>query len=94
MDTIGSNEWIFFIPIRESITILCTGRAPVDMALRGTGKLGINSTCRGYSRSVMLQPHSAINVNNSIQPKDLMSGVNFEYECCEHLKSLTSLPGT
>jgi hypothetical protein len=79
------NEWIYFIPTSESIAILCTGRAPVNVALTGMGKLGININCRGYSESALLQTRSVVTVNSSIQAKDLMSGVNFEHECCEEL---------
>jgi hypothetical protein len=86
-----NNEWIYFIPTRESITILCTGRTPVDVVLSGTGKLGINSSCRGYSKSVVLHPHSATTVNSSIQSKDLTSEVNLEYECCEELSTKINL---
>jgi hypothetical protein len=59
--------------------------APVDVALTGMGKLGININCRGYSKSAVLQTHSVVSINSSVQAKDLMSIVNFEYECFEEL---------
>jgi hypothetical protein len=49
------------------------------------GKLGINTSCRGYSKYALSQTHSVITVNSLIQAKDLMSEVNLEYECCEQL---------
>jgi hypothetical protein len=82
---LGGNEWIYFIPTSEIITILCTDRAPVNVALSGISKLGINTSCKGYSKSSLLQTHSVVTVNNSIQAKDLMSEVKLEYECCEEL---------
>jgi hypothetical protein len=57
----------------------------VDVTLTGVGKLAINANCKGYSKSAVLQTHSIVTVNSSTQAKDLMSGVNFEYECCEEL---------
>jgi hypothetical protein len=80
-----NNEWIYFIPTHESIEILCSDRTPVDVTLTGIGKLAINANCKGYSKSAVLQTHSIVTVNSSIQAKDLKSGVNFEYECCEEL---------
>jgi hypothetical protein len=57
------------------------------------GKLGINANCKGYSKSALLQTHSVVTAISSIQANDLMSGVNFEYECCEELgMSLVLVP--
>jgi hypothetical protein len=78
-----NNEWIYFITTSESIAILCTDRAPVDVALIRMGQLGINTNDRGYSKSPLLQKHSVVTVNSSLQGKHLTSRVNFEYECSE-----------
>ncbi|PNF42917.1 hypothetical protein B7P43_G12321 [Cryptotermes secundus] len=43
------NEWIYFIPLSDSITILCPGRDPTDIVLTSTGKLMIQPNCKGYS---------------------------------------------
>jgi hypothetical protein len=39
------NIWIYFILTSESVAILCTNMAPVDMALNGMDKLGIDINC-------------------------------------------------
>ena len=65
-----NNEWIYFIPTSESIAILCNDRTPAEVALTGMGKLRINTNCRGYSKSALLQTHSVVTVNSSMQAKD------------------------
>lgn len=80
-----NNEWIYFTPTSKSIAILCNDRNPAEVALTGMGKLRMNTNCRGYNKSVLLQTHSVVTVNSSMQAKDLMSGVNLEYECYEEL---------
>jgi hypothetical protein len=87
MDITGKQR-IYFILTSESIAIHCTDRASVDVALTGVDKLGINANCRDYSKSALLQTHSVITVNSSIQAKDLMSRLNFEYECWFNLSSI------
>jgi hypothetical protein len=68
--------------------------APVDVALTAMGKLKINTSCRGYSKSTLLQTYSVITVNSSTQAKDLMSEVNLEYEYCEELSMKFNLSST
>jgi hypothetical protein len=43
----------FVFPSSESVTILCTGRAPVDVAVTRIGKLGISANCKGCSKSAL-----------------------------------------
>jgi hypothetical protein len=67
----------------ESITVLCTDKAPIDVVLTGIGKLGFTSECRGYSKIALLQTHIAI--NSSEYENDLMSKANIDFDCCEEL---------
>jgi hypothetical protein len=43
------NEWIYFIPLSDSITILCPDKNPIDITPRGMGKLMVEPNCKGYS---------------------------------------------
>jgi hypothetical protein len=38
----------------DTVTILCDETGPVDTVLLGTGKLRINSGCKGFSTSALL----------------------------------------
>ena len=53
---ITDNEWIYYVPRRKSIIILCADRDPVDVPLKGAGRLSIDPACKGYSRAALLQP--------------------------------------
>ena len=53
---ITDNEWIYYVPRRDSITILPAGRNPVDVPLKEAGRLSIDPVYRGYSRAALLQP--------------------------------------
>ena len=56
---INDNEWIYYVPGRDSMTILCADRDPVDMPLKGVGRLVFDPTCKGYSKAALLQPMRA-----------------------------------
>ena len=43
-----NNEWIYFVPLSESVTILCTDKPPVGVLVSRIGKLGISANCKGY----------------------------------------------
>jgi hypothetical protein len=79
------NKWIYFIPSSESITILCPEREPIDVTLTVTGKLSIQSSCKGYSLTALLTTTNDIKVNNSKHVGDLLSKVESQFECCESL---------
>jgi hypothetical protein len=85
------NEWIYFIPSSESITILCPEKEPVDIVLRGTGKLSIQSGCKGYSLTAMLATQKNIQVNNSRHGGDLLSKVESHFDCCEQFGTSINL---
>ena len=59
-----NNEWIYFVPTSETITILCSGKPPMDIFISGIGKLGIRKDCKGFGRSAHFQTHSVLNVDN------------------------------
>ena len=42
---LAKNEWIYFVPFSESITILCMEKLPVYVIVSGIGTLGINANC-------------------------------------------------
>ena len=42
-----TNEWIYFVLLSESVTILCMDKPPVDVLISGIGKLGISTNCKG-----------------------------------------------
>jgi hypothetical protein len=85
-----NNEWIYFVPASESITILCAEKPPIDIIVTGIGKLGIKENCKGFGRSAHFQTHSILNVDNPGYESDFLSTVNLEYDCCEYLNSKTN----
>jgi len=44
---------------------LCAERDPVDVPLKGAGRLSIDPNCKGYSRAALLQPLHTVRVNAS-----------------------------
>jgi hypothetical protein len=59
------SEWVYYTPGTDSMTVLCADRDPVDLPLKGAGKLFLDSTCKGYSKAALLQPMRSILANNS-----------------------------
>ena len=49
-------EWIYYVPRRDIIIIFCADRDPVDVPLKGVGRLSIDPACKDYSRAALLQP--------------------------------------
>jgi len=47
---LANNEWIYFVPSSESVTILCMDKPPAGVIVSGTGKLGISANCKGYGK--------------------------------------------
>jgi hypothetical protein len=88
------NEWIYFIPSSDSITILCPEKEPVDIVLRGTGKLSIQSECKGYSLTALLATQNNIQVNTSRHGGDFLSEVESHFECCEQFGTSINLSHT
>jgi hypothetical protein len=86
-----NNEWIYFVPLSESVTILCTDKPPVDVLVLGIGKLGISAYCKGYGKSALFQTHSILDVGNPGFESDFMTRVHLEYDCCEELNVKCSI---
>jgi len=80
---INDNEWIYYVPRKESMTILCAGRDPVDVPLKGAGRLSVDPNCKGYSRAALLQPLRAAKANNSNTKENRLVQVQLHNECCE-----------
>ena len=80
-----NNEWIYFVPLSESVTILCTDKPPVDVLVLGIGKLRIGTNCKGFGKSALFQTHSILDVGNPGFESDCMARVHLEYDCCEEL---------
>jgi hypothetical protein len=63
----------------------------MDVTLTGTGKLSIQSNCKGYISTALLATTSDITVNNSKYGGDLLSKVGSRFECCEDLGITSNL---
>ena len=88
---LATNEWIYFVPKSEGITILCGDRPPINIEVSGIGKLGINANCKGFGKSALFQTHSILNPDASGYESDFLSRVNLEYDCCEWLNIRVNL---
>lgn len=76
------NEWMYFIPMSDSITILRPEKEPLDILLTGTGKLIIQPNCKGYSVTALLATKTDVQVNTIKYGGDLLSKVESQFECC------------
>jgi hypothetical protein len=75
----------FYAPHLDTMTILCHGNGPVDLHLKGIGKLQLQPGCKGYSTSTLLYGSSVIN-NTSMQiTGDILSQIDLKSVCCEEL---------
>jgi len=68
-----NNEWIYFVPKSESITIVCMDKPPVDVIVSGIGKIGISANCKGFGKSALFQTQSILHVENPGYESDFMS---------------------
>jgi len=67
------------------MTILCADKDPVDMPLKGAGRMSVDPTCKGYSKAALLQPIRATKVNTSNARKHRLAQVQLHNDCCEEL---------
>jgi hypothetical protein len=79
------NEWVFFAPSSDSVTIICLGQEPVEIKLTGAGKLNIDQGCKGYSLTALLITKDDVKGNVSNKGGDLLSKIDSQFECCEQL---------
>jgi hypothetical protein len=91
---LANNEWIYFIPKSEGITILCGNRPPVDITISGIGKLGINADCKGFRKSALFQTQSVLNLETTGYESDFLSRVPLEYDCFEGLNVKVNISTT
>ena len=82
---VNDSEWIYYAPGTDSMTVLCNDRDPVDILLKGAGKLVIDSTCKGYSKAALLQPMRSLLANSSNNRDSQLIQVKLHNECCEEL---------
>jgi len=86
-----NDEWIYYAPGTESMTVLRNDRDPVDILLKGAGKLVIDSTCKGYSKAALLQPMRSVVANSSNNRDSQLIQVKLHNECCEELGTRLNL---
>ena len=82
---LANNEWIYFVPESEGITIICGDKPPVYITVSGIGKLSTNADCKCFGKSALFQTHSILNLDTTGYESDFFSRVNLEYDCCEWL---------
>ena len=73
------------------MTVLCADRDPIDVPLRGAGKLMLDSTCKGYSKAALLQPVREIIADGSKNGNNQLIQVKLQNECCEELGTRLNL---
>jgi hypothetical protein len=73
------------------MTVLCADRDPVDIPLKGTGKLILDPTCKGYSKAALLRPVRVIKANSSKRLNNQLIQVQLRNECCEELGTRLNL---
>jgi len=67
------------------MTILCHNNNPVDVRLKGVGKLQVYPGCKGYSTSTLLYGSSIVGNTSAQLTGDLVSQIDLHYACCEEL---------
>jgi hypothetical protein len=88
---INDNEWIYHVPRKDNMPILCADQDPVDVPLKGAGRLSVNPTCKGYNRAALLQPLCTTKANNSNTKENHLVQVQLHNECCEKLGTQVNL---
>ena len=88
---LSNNSWIFYAPQPDVMTILCYDNRPVDVHLKGIGKLQLHPGCKGYSPNTLLYGISVVG-NSSMQVAgDFLSQIDINYVCCEELRAKVNL---
>jgi hypothetical protein len=49
-----NSKWIYFIPTTDNLTVICRNKEPIDVPMRGVGKLSLISGCKADSTSALL----------------------------------------
>ena len=58
---------MYYAPYSDTVTTLCHETGPVDTALQGAGKLGINSGCNGFNTSTRLPASFTVTANVTLK---------------------------
>jgi hypothetical protein len=88
---VNDNEWVYYAPEVDSVTVLCADRDPIDVPLRGAGKLILDPNCKGYSKAALLQPIQAVRADSSKSGNNQLIQVKLQNECCEELGTRLNL---
>jgi hypothetical protein len=88
---VNDNEWVYYTPGTDSMTVLCADQDPVDVFLKGAGRLTLDPTCKGYSKAALLQPVRVIKANSSKSGNNQLVQVELHSECCEELGTRLNL---
>jgi hypothetical protein len=80
-----NNTWIYFAPLSDTITILCHNENPVDVSLKGVGKLQVHPGCKGYGTTAILYGNFNVGKISTRVNGDLLSLVTLQYDCCEEI---------
>lgn len=88
---VNDNKWVYYAPRTESMTVSYVDRTPVDIPLKGTGKLLIDPTCKGNSKAALLQPLRSVLANISNHKENQLIQVMLHNECCEELRTRLNL---
>jgi hypothetical protein len=82
---VGDTEWMYYTQRADRLTVLCAERDPVDIRLKETGRLRIDPTCKGYSKTALLQPVRVIQGNSSNSKNNRLMQIPLSNDCCEEL---------
>jgi hypothetical protein len=80
-----NNTWIYIAPHSDTINILCHNENPVDVSLKGVGKLQIHPGCKGYGTTAILYGNFNVGTISTRVKGGLLSQVTLQYACCEEL---------
>lgn len=86
---LSNNVWIYVIPNKEKLTILCQSKEPTDVILTGVGKLTFYEKCKAYGDKILIQTQSMSMMNET--KKDLVPPLNLEIDCCEDLSKSSKI---
>jgi hypothetical protein len=81
---LANNSCIYFAPHPDIMTVLCYDSNPVDVHLKGVGKLQVHPGSKRYITSTLLYGSSVVG-NTSAQIMGDLSQIDLQYVCCEEL---------
>ena len=64
---------------------------PIDVPLKGAGRLSVDPSCKGYSKAALLQPQRTTKVNASNTKEHRLAQIPLHHKCCEELGTKVSL---